>query len=185
MIDVDRLVLIRHAMPELEPEVRSERWQLGAEGRAAARSLRSLVAEPAYFVASNEPKAVQTLQELAGRPAVMTDPGFGEVRRPHLWSDGRDYRSMARSYVEGVRHHGWEAHMRVAARFGAAVARYAVLAKEANRTLVVGTHGLALTVWMAGLIRLEPSPARFWEQLRFPDVIDVDLVGRTATRRAG
>ncbi|HET8660053.1 MAG TPA: hypothetical protein VFM55_13770 [Micromonosporaceae bacterium] len=185
MIGVNRLVLVRHALPELEPDVRSEHWQLGAEGRAAARSLRSLVAEPAYFVASDEPKAVQTLQELAGGLAVLTDPGFGEVRRPHLWSDGRTYRSAARSYVEGVRHHGWEAHTKVAARFGAAVARHAGLAKKARRTLVIGTHGLAPTVWMAGLIRLEPSPADFWEQLRFPDVIDVDLVGRTATRRAG
>lgn len=171
-------------MPELEPEVSSERWQLGAKGRAAARSLRSLVAEPAYLVASDEPKAVQTMQELAGCLAVATDPGFGEVRRPYLWSDGHAYRSTARSYVEGARHPGWEAHAHVVARFAAAVARHAVLAEAANRTLVIGTHGLALTVWMAGLTQLEPSPARFWEQLRFPDVIDVDLVGGTATRRA-
>lgn len=133
----------------------------------------------------HEPKAIQTLQELAGSSTVATDPGFGEVRRPHLWSGGRDYRLTARSYVEGVRHHGWEEHALVAARFSAAVSRHAVPAKARNRALVIGTHGLALTIWLVGLVRLEPGPAHFWEELRFPDVIDVDLVGRTATRRAG
>jgi 2,3-bisphosphoglycerate-dependent phosphoglycerate mutase len=73
----------------------------------------------------------------------------------------------------------------VADRFGAAVTRHSALAAGRHRTLVIGTHGLALTVWLASLMRLDPDPAQFWERLRFPDVIEVDLVGRTASPQPG
>jgi len=180
---MDRLVLVRHAMPVPDPDVPSERWRLGEPGRAAARALRAVLPPDAYLVASDEPKAVQTLQEAAGQPDVATDPDFGEVRRPYVWAADEDYRSVARAYVEGAAHAGWEPHAAVAARFGAAVARHAALA--GHRTLVVGTHGLSPTVWLAGVVRLEPSPAGFWQSLGYPDVVDVDLAAGRATRRAG
>jgi broad specificity phosphatase PhoE len=182
-LPVERLILVRHAMPELDPAVPAEHWRLGPEGRAAARSLRPLFTEPAYYVASDEPKAMETLQEIAGFPEVTTDPGFGEVRRPHVWSDDHDYRAAARAYVEGVCHPGWEPHAQVVNRFDAAVARHAALASASNRILVIGTHGLAPTVWLASRVPLDPDPARFWAALRFPDVIDFDLAGCGVSRR--
>lgn len=181
MLEIDRLILVRHAMPIVQPDVPSDEWQLGDEGRRDARSLRSKLHEDAYFVASDEPKAIQTLEELANNAGASIDPGFREVRRPHFWSD--DYRAVARSYIEGVRLPGWEDHDRVAERFAAAVARHAILAAASGRALVIGTHGLASTVWLASIMRLDPSPAEFWEDLRFPDLIDVDLAHGMATRR--
>lgn len=183
VIAVERLVLVRHAMPEVDPATPSDSWQLGHDGRAAARALRSAVPEPMYPVASDEPKALQTLQELTGRVEVPTDAGFREVARPYEWS-GSDYRQKARAYVEGARHSGWEPHERVAERFHAAVARYAEEAATAGATLVIGTHGLAPTIWLTSLMPLHPSPAAFWVALAFPDVVDVDLPTRTARRRA-
>jgi broad specificity phosphatase PhoE len=180
MSNVERLILVRHAMPEVVPEVPAERWHLGADGRSAARALRSLVAGPAYFVASDEPKAVETLQEVAGHAEVRTDPGFGEVRRPYLWTD--DYRATASAYVAGVRHDGWEPHDEVFTRFESAVVRHAGFAAARRRVLVVGTHGLAPTVWLSRRMRLAPSPPRFWADLRFPDLIEVDLVSGRWTR---
>ncbi|MEV2240353.1 hypothetical protein [Micromonospora sp. NPDC049891] len=87
VVDGARLMLVRHAMPVVEPTVPAERWLLGPDGRAAARALRPLVIGPAYYVASSEPKAVQTVQEIAGHTTVSTDTGLVEVRRPHQWSD--------------------------------------------------------------------------------------------------
>lgn len=177
---MDRLVLVRHAMPDLEPEVPAERWRLGCGGRAAARSLGPLMPGPAYYAASDEPKAVQTAQEIAGRLDVAIDPRFAEVRRRHVWSD--EYRTLARAYVEGVRHDGWEPHAQVIDRFAAGVGHHAALAAARGCALVIYTHGMALTVWLASRIPLDPSPARFWEALRFPDVVDVDLTAKTARR---
>jgi len=180
-LGVDRLILVRHAMPIVEPDVPSDQWQLGDEGRAEAWSLRSQLSEPAYFVASDEPKAEQTLRELAGESRVSIDPGFREVRRPHIWSD--DYRIVARGYINGICPREWEDHAQVAKRFATAVARHAAIAVAIGRALVIGTHGLAPTVWLTTVMRLSPSPAQFWERLTFPDLVDVDLLHGTATRR--
>jgi broad specificity phosphatase PhoE len=182
MVDAHRLILIRHAMPEIDPQVPAERWHLGDEGRAAARSLRPLVAQPAYYVASTEPKAVETLQEIAGDLDVHLDSGFAEVGRPHFWRDDDDYRALAGAYVDGVRHEGWEAHNQVIHRFDVAVARHAGIAAARHSTVVIGTHGLAPTIWLASRCSLRPSPTQFWQALRFPDVIEVDLTSGTVSR---
>ena len=60
--------------------------------------------------------------------------------------------------------------------------RHASLAAPAGQALVVGTHGMALTVWLAGRFRLAPNPTSFWSGLEFPDVIVVDL-GTLTVRR--
>jgi broad specificity phosphatase PhoE len=175
----EHLLLVRHARPAVDPAVPSEHWELGPDGRAAARALRPRLPSPGSFVASPEPKARQTLEEVADEVAI--EAGFAEVRRPYVWGD--DYRGIARAYVEGVRHDGWEAHQDVIARFDAAVVRHASIAAARNTTLIVGTHGLAPTVWLASRYRLEPNPATFWAALQFPDVIEVDLTAATVSRR--
>lgn len=152
----ERLLLVRHAMPEAV-----------AQGRAAARSLR--LPADALLVASDEPKAAQTLHEATGGTPVLVDAGFGEVRRPHGWLP--DHRERARAYVDGVQHDGWEPRAAVVARFDAAIARHAT----PGRTLVVGTHGMAATAWLAARTAIEPGP--FWAALRFPDIVEI-VAGR-------
>lgn len=178
----DRLLIVRHAMPAVDRAVSAEQWSLSADDRAAARMIRLVVLGPAYFVASPEPKAVQTLQEIAGSEDVRTDQGFAEVSRPHLWSDAATYRATARSYLTGPLPTGWEPQRQVARRFDRAVAVHAAAAATRASTLVIGTHGLAPTIWLASRLRLEPDPERFWMALSFPDLIAVDLLGGTVTR---
>ncbi|MDG4795458.1 hypothetical protein [Micromonospora sp. WMMD1082] len=176
VIEGVRLVLVRHAIPVVDPAVPAERWQLGPAGRAAARAVRRLVPGPAYYVASSEPKAVQTVQEIARHRHVVTDAALGEVRRPRQWSDTSTYRATARSYIQGVCPEGWEPHDQVVHRFHEAVIRHAAAAAALGATLVVGTHGLASTIWLASRHRLEPDPVPFWAALRFPDLIEIDLL---------
>ena len=167
------LVLVRHAIPAVDPATPSVLWQLSDDGLAAARALRPRIPAAAYFVSSPEPKALQTVQQLGEE--ITTEAGFGEVRRPRAWS--AEYRAEARAYVDGRRHPDWESHEEVARRFDDAIRRH--LADAGDRTLVVGTHGLAPTVWLASRVRL-PDPGEFWAALGFPDLINVDLERRTA-----
>jgi hypothetical protein len=78
-------------MPEVRSYVPPDLWELGAEGRAAARALAVRLPGDCYLVASDEPKAVQTLRELG--PDVAVDGGFREVARPRVWTD--DHRAPA------------------------------------------------------------------------------------------
>ena len=180
---LDRLILIRHAMPHIDADVPPHRWQLGAEGRTAAAALRGAVPDPAYLVASDEPKAVETMRELAGHRDIPMDQGFAEVRRRKFWTTNDEYRDLARSYLDGAEHPAWEAHQAVVDRFDAALVRNSARAVDAGRPLVVGTHGMAMTLWLASRKLIEGSSIAFCEALRFPDVIDVDLeTGRAVVR---
>jgi broad specificity phosphatase PhoE len=171
----ERVIVVRHAMPTVDPQVPAEEWQLAQESRVAARLMRLHVCHPAYYVTSTEPKAAQTMQEIAGAQRVVRDEGLAEVHRPHVWFTDGGYHAAALSYARGECPDGWEPRDQVIARFDAAVVRHATAAAEQNRTLVIGTHGLAPTVWMASRYRLGTDPARFWADLRFPDIVEIDL----------
>jgi broad specificity phosphatase PhoE len=167
------LVLVRHAMPALEPSVPPHEWPLAPDGRAAALRLVPLLAVGALLVASEEPKAYQTL-ECAG--PVVRDARFGEVRRTGEPWDG-PFRELRRAYVEGTAHPGWEPQTAVAGRFDAALSEH--LAAAGERPLAVASHGMAITVWLTARFGL-PQPGEFWSALRFPDVFAVDMTARAA-----
>lgn len=168
------LWLVRHAMPAHGPDVPAAQWQLSGEGRRAAESLRAVLPSGAVLVASDEPKARQTL-EPAGR--VLTDRRFREVWRNEAY--GGDFRAGRRAYVSGAGRPGWEPQAAAADRFDAGVRYWA--ARAAARRLVIASHGMAMTLWLSAAIPIA-DPAGFWAQLRFPDVFVVDLAAKTASR---
>jgi broad specificity phosphatase PhoE len=172
----ERVIIVRHAMPTVDPEIPADRWPLGWDSRVASRLLRLHVTHPAYYVSSTEPKAAQTMQEIAGAQRLVTDADLAEVHRPHVWfSAEEEYHAAALAYAGGACPDGWEPQSEVITRFDAAVVRHAAAAAERGSTLVIGTHGLAPTVWMASRYRLDCEPSRFWQELRFPDVVEIDL----------
>jgi broad specificity phosphatase PhoE len=103
-----RLVLVRHAMPDVLPDVPAREWHLGDDGRGAARKLGQMPART-HLVASDEPKAIETVAEASGRVDVPIDAGFGEVRRPNAPS-GQVHRALAAAYLGGAAHAGSEPH---------------------------------------------------------------------------
>lgn len=169
------LLLVRHAMPIIAPDVPALEWRLSDDGRRAAAALTKQLPNDAYLAASGELRAAQTLGA-AGVP--VQDPRFNEVARPREpWQDSEPERR--RAYVDGTDHRGWEPRSLVAQRFDEAVLDH--LAAAAHRPLVVATHGMAMTIWLTARIEL-PDPGAFWTELRFPDAHRIDLEAGTATR---
>ena len=155
-------------MPELVPDADPAGWVLSAEGMAAAAELRTRLPDGAYLVASDEPKAWQTVDPTGS--AVVKDARFGEVRRDEPFGDG--FRERRLAYLTGTDHDGWEARDDVAARFGAGVADH--LAAAVDRPLVVATHGMAVTLWLTSVgVVTDPEP--FWLGLGLPDLVEVRL----------
>jgi broad specificity phosphatase PhoE len=170
------LYLVRHAMPVVDPAADPASWELGADGRAAARALAALLPAPGLLVASTEPKAWQTLRTGWERE-VLRDSGLCEANRREGFDDG--FRDRHRRYVSGEPMPGWEPQAAVARRFAAAVAHARQRAGDAH--VVIGTHGMVMTIWLKGAIGLG-DPAAFWDDLRFPDMLAVDLEGRTVLK---
>jgi broad specificity phosphatase PhoE len=171
------LWLVRHAMPARSPDVAAAEWELSEQGRQAAESIRSLLPSGALLISSTEPKARQTL-EPAGD--VITDGCFCEVRRDEAYSD--DFLSARHAYVSGTDHPGWEARAAVAARFDAGVQHWS--AGAGSRPLVIASHGMAMTLWLSATLDIADA-ASLWSDLRFPDVLEVDLGARQVRRAAG
>jgi broad specificity phosphatase PhoE len=170
------LYLVRHAMPAVDPAADPATWALSPAGRAAARDLGQSLPADALLLASDEPKAWQTLAP-AGERQVLRDRRLGEVRRTEGFSE--EFRVRRRRYVSGEAVPDWEPQPSVARRFAAAVAG-AVLA-AGPRDIVLASHGMAMTVWLTEAVGL-PDPGEFWAGLRFPDLLRVEPEARAVTR---
>lgn len=171
------LLLVRHAMPAIDPAADPSAWALGAGGLAASRRLARLIPAGALLIASEEPKAWQTLDP-DGSADVRRDFRLGEVRRSEAFSD--DFRVNRRRYVSGSQIAGWEQHAEVARRFAGAVRD--ATAQAGGRDVVIASHGMAITVWLSHAVGLA-DPGEFREQLRFPDLLAADLRARSVRRR--
>jgi len=161
-------------MPALDPEVLPEHWELDPAGRRGAETLKHVIPPDAMLVSSQEPKARQTLEPTGH---VFTDVRFNEVARNEPYHG--DFRARRRAYLAGADHPGWEPRDQVAARLGAGIKHWHL--RAATRPLVVATHGMAMTLWLAYAIDLA-EPTSFWDDLRLPDLFEVNLTTRSADR---
>jgi 2,3-bisphosphoglycerate-dependent phosphoglycerate mutase len=164
------LFLVRHAMPDHGPHTPAREWHLSADGLAAARVLCERLPAGVRLVASTEPKAIETLQPAGD---VLQDRRLDEIDRVEAYAD--DFRRDRRAYVEGTDLPGWEPREQVVRRFDAAVREHL------TGDLVIASHGMAMTLWLMATIDLR-DPGAFWEDLRFPDLLRVDLDARRVSR---
>lgn len=162
------LILVRHAMPDIRPKIPAHRWVLSRQGRARAAELADALPADAFAVASTELKAIETLR-LAGCGSLRTDDGLGEVRREEPFDD--DFAERRRAYLDGDLLDGWEDPAAVVARFQQAVSRARLAA--AGLPVVLGTHGMAMTLWLAHRQGLD-RPSLLWDTLELPDVVRIE-----------
>ena len=186
-----QVILVRHALPEVEQGVSSKLWGLSEAAREDCVLLaHALPPGISAIYSSDERKARETADVLALRLGlqVQTDERFAEVDRPQVWD--RDYREVAAGYLAGAEERGWEPRERVVRRFGAAVQVAGVDADsrvalpgpaptEGRDYVVVVSHGMAMSLWIASVV---PSldVVQFWRSLTFPDAWLLDPEGHTA-----
>jgi broad specificity phosphatase PhoE len=84
-------------------------------------------------------------------------------------------RSHATSRTRATDYPDWEPRDQVSARFTKGVEFW--ITRADGRPLVIASHGMAMTLWLASTIGLA-DPGAFWAGLRLPDLLAVDLTGR-------
>lgn len=166
-----RVILVRHASPARNPAVPAREWALSAAGQADAVQLAELLAPyaPSVVVASDELKAQQTAQPLAGRLGLSVDvlPGLHEhERRAAKYLDAETFQAtMARFFAEpDMLVFGEETAHQALARFTAAVD--SVLARYPDGDIAIFTHGTVLSLFAAA--RGAGDPMTFWWHLNLP-----------------
>jgi broad specificity phosphatase PhoE len=167
-----KLILIKHAPPEVDPTISSEQWHLGEKGLGRCQPLaeKLRVYQPTVLVSSDEPKAVETAQEV-GRILQLecrTNPGLHEHDRsnvPHMRSG--EFISMIELFFrrpgEDVlgRETADEAYERVAGAIDS------IVKANAEQTPAVVTHGTVMALFLS---RHNPDRTAFelWRQLGLP-----------------
>lgn len=172
-----KLILVKHAPPEVVPGTPPERWTLSEKGRALCAPLAEKLAAhaPAEIVASEEPKAAETARLVAERLGVpwRTAPGLHEHDRsnvPHMPS--REFISMVelffRKPAELVL--GRETADAARKRFEAAVRE--VMAGQPQGNVAVVSHGTVIALMLGALG--QRSPFEVWRAMGLPSYVTLD-----------
>ncbi len=177
-----KLLLIRHAQPEITPGIPARLWSLSPGGRASAERLAQHIAadyQPVAMFASPEDKASETARIIArplGLP-VETIPDLREHERSHtpfLSSDSWEATLIAFFTRPTELILGEETANQSLQRFRAAID--SLLATHSQGDLAAITHGTVLTLFVA-YHNLQIDALAFWHALRLPDLVVLELPG--------
>lgn len=171
-----RLILVKHAMPVIDPERPAPEWVLSAQGRADSIGLAHCLRgyRPQVIISSDEPKAAETAQ-IAGAELgtpVHIRPGLHEHDRwrvPYLPS--AEFRASVYRFFSNPSGLAFgqetadQAHERFSGALQAAVQAHPV----AN--VVVVAHGTVISLFVARMTGTQPYP--LWERLGLPSFVAV------------
>jgi broad specificity phosphatase PhoE len=173
-IQMADLILVKHAMPQLEPDLPSRAWRLSDAGREGATLLahRLVPYAPTVIAASEEPKATETAEIAAAHLGIVmtTHEGLHENDRTGLgWLGAAELDArIARFFAEpGTLVMGTETADQAHARFAATVD--ALSARHAMETIAVIAHGTVITLYVSRATGTEPFP--FWKRLGLPSFV--------------
>jgi broad specificity phosphatase PhoE len=172
-----KLVLVKHAHPEEDPEVNAQRWVLSQAGRAdcawLAEQFRAVGVARIY--ASLEPKALETAALAAARlgQAVHPREGLQENDRSGVgYTSQAEHRQRFHAFFDRPAEvsMGRESADAAHARFAAAVR--SALAESAGHDIAVVAHGTVITLLVSRANGLAPYP--LWERLGLPSLLVLD-----------
>lgn len=171
-----RLLLIRHSLPEVIPEIPAHEWRLNQEGRdrAAAFAGRLRPYDLRFIASSREPKASETASILAEQLAVpwAIEPNLHEHERSKVpfFHDMEEWYRRAAEFLARPDElvFGDETANQARARFRSAVAR--VLAANPSGDVSIVAHGTVIA------LHVDPAdPFAFWRGLTMPDLVELPL----------
>lgn len=177
---MNRLVLVRHSQPEIEPEKPASSWRLGEIGRRGAELLADRLGDfsPAVVWSSREPKAVETAEIVAaafGVPVRIAD-GLEEHHRddvPYFPAEEEFEVAVERLFARPDKLVlGTETANQALRRFTAAIDRIIEAGQADN---IVVTHGTVVALYAASVAGVEPTG--LWRRLDTPSFVVLGLPG--------
>ena len=173
-----RLVLVKHSMPEIEPDRPASTWRLGEIGRQRSELLASSLSSfnPQVIWSSTEPKAVETAEIVAGAFGVPVQIANG-LEEHHR--DGVPFYPTRDEFDGAVEQFfrspdqlvlGTETAEQARDRMAAAIDEV-IDAGQADSIVV--THGTAITLYVASVAGVRPMA--FWHRLGLPSYVVLTL----------
>lgn len=155
------LILIKHALPDIDPARPASAWQLGETGRGQALALADqLSTYPLQrIITSTESKAIETGQIIAERLKLScrtADHLHEHERANERYMDKAAFHAKVQRFFSDpdALHFGTETASGAHARFAAAVDH--VLAAYADPVLAIVAHGTVISLCAAPLLKRDP-----------------------------
>ena len=173
-----KLILVRHSLPDIVPDVPACQWALSEEGRLRCRWLAKRLAEhdPGVIVTSLEPKAIETGQIVANlldKP-LETATGLHEHERRRVgFATQRQFEARVAALFErpDERVMGEETATQAQRRFVQAVNR--AIARYPRGNIAIVAHGTVIALFAAQAAGVEPFS--FWKRLGLPAFVVFSL----------
>ena len=174
---MNNLILVKHALPELNPTVPAAEWHLSERGRARSELLAHKLAAYSLdvIVSSVEPKAIETAQIVANRLGKPHEIGVGlheHDRRnvPFMPLEQLETRVAEFFAKPSELVLGSETADEAHARFAKAIA--CLIAKHPQKNIAVVAHGTVISLFAA---RKNEMPFEFWKNLGLPSIVVLSL----------
>lgn len=180
------LILIKHSLPEIDPNLPASEWRLSGLGRERAGLLAEALRpyRPAVIYSSRERKAVETAEiiseGLAVKRRVLKDLHEHD-RRDAGFLEGEDFERAIRKFFARPTElvYGRETAAQARARFTRAV--HALIESNPRRTLAAVSHGTVISLFAADLLGV--SPFELWKGLALPSFLVLDLAAKRLLAR--
>jgi broad specificity phosphatase PhoE len=172
-----KLVLAKHAPPEIAPEIPSARWVLSEEGRLRCDWLTDQLAAQGVsrLYSSLEPKTLETAALVAVRSGLVLEPrpnlhendrtGLGFRNQDELHQCIREFFDQPDKLIIGK-----ETATSALRRFTESI--NAILSEGHGRDVAIVTHGTVLSLFVAHHSAI--GPFDLWMCLGFPSYVVLD-----------
>lgn len=173
-----KLILIKHSQPDVQPEVPANQWHLSNEGGRRCVSLAEQIAvyQATVIVTSVEPKAVETGQFVTQRLGVPceTAPNLHEHDRRDVGFASREiFEAQVRQLFEVPARlvFGHETADNAYARFANGLVQ--VLERHSDETVAVVAHGTVIALWVSHRVGIDGFS--LWQRLGLPSFVAVSM----------
>ena len=174
-----KLILMRHSLPDINPELPSHHWKLSDEGQRRCEPLAESLAK--YHLdkifTSIEPKANETgqiLSQLLNRPFQIAD-GLHEHERDNVefFKSTRGFEAVIAEFFARPNElvFGRETADQAHQRFSTAID--ALTERHKDNDLAVVTHGTVMTLFVSRITGVKPFT--FWQCLDLPSFAALTL----------
>ena len=155
------LILIKHSLPEMIPNLPASQWQLSKKGRLRCKPLAEKLAcySPDCIISSTELKSIETAQIVADylHLTFQIAKGLQEHDRSNVdWGSTKQFEEQIMRFFKYPQNlmMGKETAAQAHARFTQAVTN--VIEKHPSRNIAIVEHGTVITLLVAKVVGLDP-----------------------------
>ncbi len=176
---MNKLFLIKHAMPEIQPEVPAYQWHLSESGRQSSLLVLDQLADQELkkIFSSSEPKAIETAEMIGTGLSLPVE--IQHCLHEHDRSGTPYFKSKA-DFEENIKGFfnnpaslvmGKETALQAFLRFKQAVDQ--IISANTEQDIAIVSHGTVITLLVAYFNRIDPYS--FWQGLALPSITVLQL----------